>query len=37
MIEPIQEHREELEELARSGLPCSWIADTLLEIESGDQ
>jgi hypothetical protein len=33
MTEKIQEHRDKLRELAESDLPCSWIAETLLEIE----
>lgn len=35
MTTEIEEHREELRDLAESDLPCSWIAETLLEI--GDE
>lgn len=28
----ISEHREDLEDLAESGLPCEWIARALLDV-----
>lgn len=31
MIEALDEHRDDLEALARSDLSCSWIAEILLE------
>jgi len=31
MVETVDEHRTDLEDLAKSDLPCSWIAEALLE------
>lgn len=36
-IQGVQEHREELEDLADSDLPVSWIAETLLEATDDGQ
>lgn len=39
MTEAIREHAEALSELAESDLPCSWLAELLLELgdERGDE
>jgi len=36
MTEAIDEHRETLEAIANSDLNSAWIAEALLEAESGD-
>ena len=36
-FENIREHREELEAVAESDLPASWIAETLLYVADEDR
>jgi hypothetical protein len=31
VIDTVDDHREDLEDLAESGLSCNWIAEALLE------
>jgi len=31
MVNAVEEHREDLHEIAESDLSCSWIAEVLLE------
>lgn len=33
MIEAVYEHREDLEDLAETDLPCARIAEALLELD----
>lgn len=36
MVELVEEHRSDLEDLAESDLSCNWIAEALLEATESE-
>jgi len=37
-VQRLQDHRDDLQDLADSDLPCAWVADALLDVaDDGDQ